>query len=204
MVSGKITNTDQTLVFKVEDGQVAVNITGGPLAYKYQFQQMFFHWGVNGGPGSEHTVNRHSFPAEIQLYGINSQLYSYLTEAQEYPGGVVGVAVMVQIKGELPRDDQRHRHSGLGLEISKLAHVKYRGDVARIHQLCLASLMPNTEDYVTYEGSTTFPGCWETRTWVVMNKPVYVSRHEMDMFYQLRQGNKVMKKAPLGNNLRPR
>ena len=67
MVSGKITNTGQTLVFKVEDGQVAVNITGGPLAYKYQFQQMFFHWGVTGGPGSEHTVNHHSFPSEIQL-----------------------------------------------------------------------------------------------------------------------------------------
>ena len=111
---------------------------------------------------------------------------------------------MVQIKGESPRDDQRHRHSGLGLAISKLAHVKYRGDVARIHQLSLASLMPNTEDYVTYEGSTTFPGCWETTTWVVMNKPVYISRQEMEMFYQLRQGDKVIEKAPLGNNLRPR
>ena len=29
-------------------------------------------------------------------------------------------------------------------------------------------------------------------------------RQELDMFYQLRQGNKQMEKAPLGNNLRPR
>ena len=25
--------------------------------------------------------------------------------------------------------------------------------------------------------STTFPGCWETATWVVMNKPVYLSKY---------------------------
>jgi hypothetical protein len=37
-VSGKVTNTGQTLVFRVEEGQLAINITGGPLAYKYQFE----------------------------------------------------------------------------------------------------------------------------------------------------------------------
>ena len=30
---------------RVEEGQEPVNLTGGPLAYKYQFQEMFFHWG---------------------------------------------------------------------------------------------------------------------------------------------------------------
>ena len=39
---------------------------------------------------------------------------------------------------------------------------------------------------------------------MVMNKPVYISKQELDMFYQLRQGDKIMEKAPLGNNLRPR
>ena len=29
----------------MEEGQEPVNLTGGPLAYKYQFQEMFFHWG---------------------------------------------------------------------------------------------------------------------------------------------------------------
>ena len=198
-------NTGQTLVLRVDDGQVPVNITGGPLAYKYQFQQVLFHWGAPGGTtGSEHTVNHGSFPAEIQIYGYNSQLYNNLTQAQEFPGGVVGVAVMVQVKGDYPRRDKDHRHSGLGLAISKLIHVKYRGDTARIHQFSLGSIMPNTGDYITYEGSTTFPGCWETTTWVVMNKPVYISKQELEMFYQLRQGDKVMEKAPLGNNLRPR
>lgn len=204
MVSGKISNTGQSLVFRVEDGQEPVNLTGGPLAYKYQFQEIFFHWGVKNGDGSEHTVAHRSFPAEIQLYGFNSELYSNLSVAREFPGGVVGVAVMIQVRGETPLTSHEHRNSGLGLVTSKLAQVKYLGESARLHQLSLASVMPNTADYVTYEGSTTFPGCWETTTWIVMNKPVYLSRQELDMFYQLRQGNKLMEKAPLGNNLRPR
>ena len=36
--------------------------------------------------------------------------------------------------------------------------VKYRGDSARVHQLSLASLLPNTGDYVTYEVRHQEPG----------------------------------------------
>ena len=30
--------------------------------------------------------------------------------------------------------------------------MKYRGESARLHQLSLASVLPNTGDYITYEG----------------------------------------------------
>jgi hypothetical protein len=33
-----VTYTGQALVFQVEEGQLPINITGGPLAYKYQFE----------------------------------------------------------------------------------------------------------------------------------------------------------------------
>ena len=36
------------------------------------FQEMYFHWGEPGRPGSEHTVNKRPFPAEVQIYGFNS------------------------------------------------------------------------------------------------------------------------------------
>jgi len=49
------------------------------------------------------------------------------------------------------------------------------GQQARIRHLSLSDLMPPTEDYMTYEGSMTQPGCHETITWIVMNKPVYVT-----------------------------
>ena len=38
-----------------------------------------------------------------------------------------------------------------------------------------------------YQGSTTYPGCWETVTWLVMNKPLYLSKQEMELFHGLRQ-----------------
>ena len=179
-------------------------MTGGPLQYQYQAEQLVLHWGRGeGGPGgSEHSINQQSWPAELQLYGYNSQLYNNLSEAQEEPGGVVGAAVMLQIRGDTPDKSS----SGLSRLVSRLGQVKYRGDTARLHQMSLASLLPNTGDYVTYEGSTTYPGCWETVTWIMMNKPVYVSKQEMELFHQLSQGADSAGGAQtgVGNNLRPR
>ena len=181
-------------------------MTGGPLQYQYQAEQLVLHWGRGEGVtgGSEHSVNQQSWPAELQLYGYNSQLYNNLTQAQEEPGGVVGVAVMLQVKGDIPDPD--NPATGLTRLVSRLSQVKYRGDTARIHQMSLASLLPNTGDYVTYEGSTTYPGCWETVTWIMMNKPVYISRQEMELFHQLSQGadSSEGEQPGLGNTLRPR
>lgn len=56
---------------------------------------------------------------------------------------------------------------------------------------------------MTYEGSTTYPGCWETVTWIVMNKPIYISRPEMYALKQLMQGDKINPKSTLAPNSRP-
>lgn len=47
---------------------------------------------------------------------------------------------------------------------------------AVVKSISLHGLLPETDYYMTYEGSTTHPGCWETVTWVILNKPVYISR----------------------------
>ena len=49
----------------------------------------------------------------------------------------------------------------------------------------LKDLLPDTEDYMTYEGSTTYPGCTESVTWIVMNKPIYMSRYSSRQFREL-------------------
>jgi len=197
-VSGRITNTGQSLVFRVEDGQIGINITGGPLAYQYQFQEMHFHWGEKDRKGSEHSINSQHFPAEIQIYGYNSQLYSNLSVAREFPGGVVAISVLISVK-----EQYRSGEHTLSQIISHLSEVIYRGGSSRVGFISLGAILPNTEEYITYEGSTTFPGCWETTTWIVYNKPVYISQHELDSFRRLRQGDRLHEKAPLGNNLRP-
>ena len=44
---------------------------------------------------------------------------------------------------------------------------------------------------MTYEGSSTMPGCEEGVTWVVMNRPIYASKLELSALRSLRQGEKM-------------
>lgn len=81
--------------------------------------------------------------------------------------------------------------------------VIYRGQSHPVSNLNLAEILPDTAHYMTYEGSTTYPGCWETVTWIVMNKPIYISRPEMYALKQLMQGDKINPKSTLAPNSRP-
>lgn len=45
-----------------------VNITGGPLSYRYQFHEIHIHYGMRDDAGSEHTVDGYAFPAEVSKY----------------------------------------------------------------------------------------------------------------------------------------
>jgi len=208
LIRAKMANTGQTLLVTVSDvDDPPVNITNGPLQYTYRFSEIILHWGKERNrPGSEHSINHHSFPAELQIYGFNSDLYSNMSVARQNVRGVVAISLMVQVKGEEARMDHDHMHSGLGSLISKLSNIKNRGDFTNIAQLSLASILPSTGEYITYEGSTTYPGCWETVTWILMNKPVYISSQEMNEFHKLSQEADKMtgETSGLGNNLRPR
>jgi Eukaryotic-type carbonic anhydrase. len=65
-VSGTLHNTGQTLVFRVDkDTKHHVNISGGPLAYRYQFEEIYIHYGTENHQGSEHHIHGYSFPAEV-------------------------------------------------------------------------------------------------------------------------------------------
>lgn len=45
--------------------------------------------------------------------------------------------------------------------------------------LSVKGLLPDTAGYMTYEGSTTHPGCWETAVWLILNKPIYITAREV-------------------------
>lgn len=52
-----------------------------------------------------------------------------------------------------------------------------------MNRLYLKELLPDTKQFVTYEGSLTQPACFETVQWIIMNKPLYISGHQL---HQLR------------------
>lgn len=54
--------------------QVNINnqatIRGGNLETEYKAVQFHLHWGKDGGPGSEHTIDGEQYPMEVQGYEI--------------------------------------------------------------------------------------------------------------------------------------
>lgn len=58
----------------------------------------------------------------------------------------------------------------------------FLGSSTPIRHISLRSLLPNTEQFMTYEGSTTHPGCWESTVWIILNKPIYITKQEVNFF----------------------
>lgn len=195
-VSGTLHNTGQSLVFRVDkDTKQHINITDGPLAYRYQFEEIYIHYGSDNHKGSEHHIQGYSFPVEIQFYGFNKDLYHNMSEAQHKSQGVVAISLMVQI-GDTPNGELR-------LITTVFNKVQYKGDSTPVKDISLRALLPDTEHFMTYEGSTTHPGCWETTVWIILNKPIYITKRELYQLRKLMQGSEEAPKAPLGNNARP-
>jgi carbonic anhydrase len=51
--------------------------------------------------------------------------------------------------------------------------------VTNIDELNVRNLLPNTKNYMTYEGSMTQPGCQETATWIIFNKPLSLTERQV-------------------------
>ncbi|KAA0201285.1 carbonic anhydrase alpha, 11-like [Hyalella azteca] len=174
----------------------AVNVSGGPLSYQYSLSRARLHYGERDIQGSEHTIDNHAFPAELQLYGHNSQLYPNLTVAASHVYGVLAVSVLIQLGDRTS--------PALATILEGLHKVTFGGSRVSVKPLRLSDLLPSHSHYLTYEGSLTEPGCHETVTWVLPNKPLYISFSQMRSLRELRQGPSLHhRNAPLGNNFRP-
>ncbi|ODN00232.1 Carbonic anhydrase-related protein 10 [Orchesella cincta] len=185
MITGVLRNTGQTVVFTADKGSARVNISGGPLMYRYQFEELYIHYGPEDVVGSEHLIQGISFPAELQLYGFNVELYANLSDAQQKPNGVAAISIMIRVSPP---------NSELRILTNQSAPVK---------TLSLHGLLPETDYYMTYEGSTTHPGCWETVTWVLLNKPVYLNKQMIHAWRQLKQGINLEQPKTNIMNVRP-
>lgn len=76
-VSGVLQNTGQSLAFRIDrDTKQYVNISGGPLAYRYQFEEIYIHYGIENNRGSEHTINGYHFPGEVRIDCVHTHWLS--------------------------------------------------------------------------------------------------------------------------------
>ena len=92
-VNGYLENSGRGILLHVVNK--SVYISGGPLSYEYRLKEMVLHYGRENDRGSEHTISGHQFPAEIQLYLFNSQLYPNWTAAQSEANGVLAIGILI-------------------------------------------------------------------------------------------------------------
>nr|CAD7588432.1 unnamed protein product [Timema genevievae] len=57
------------------------------------------------------------------------------------------------------------------------------GQEVEVKRLSIRGLLPETESYMTYDGSTTMPACHETVTWIILNKPIYITKQQTGHIY---------------------
>ncbi|VDN49859.1 unnamed protein product [Gongylonema pulchrum] len=73
-----------------------------------------------------------------------------------------------------------------------------------ISSLKVWKLFASSADYITYEGSMTSPGCYETVTWIILNHPLQISTKDLKKWRKL-QRTSVEEKEPqyVAPNFRP-
>lgn len=83
-ITGVLINTGHSVLFRVDtnttlvydDSRLAINITGGPLSYRYRFEEMHIHYGLHDQYGSEHSVQGYTFPAEVATHTYTHTIYN--------------------------------------------------------------------------------------------------------------------------------
>lgn len=195
-VSGYLVNTGRDIRIQFDDPSPHyINISGGPLSYQYRITDVIVHFGSLSSLGSEHTINGVSFPAEVQILGYNTDLYGNMTQAVTSSNGLAIVTLLGQVSSTPNAEfDAVAQHIKL---------VRYKGDRVHIGHLSVHNLLPVTEDFITYEGSLTQPGCQETVTWIIINKPIYISYVHLMAMRDVMQGDENNPKVPMENNCRP-
>ncbi|XP_068234635.1 uncharacterized protein [Palaemon carinicauda] len=151
----------------------AASIMGGGLDDEYTFLQFHFHWGADDTKGSEHTIDRQKYPAELHLVHYNKK-YGSALNALQYPDGLAVLGVFLEIGGA---------NNNLKHIIDGLADIKAADADTSITPFALEDLLPsNVDDFYRYKGSLTTPTCNEIVTWTVFKEAIEVSSAQMEAF----------------------
>ncbi|XP_061628871.1 carbonic anhydrase 5A, mitochondrial isoform X1 [Phyllopteryx taeniolatus] len=173
----QIWNNGYSFLVEYDDTTDKSTLEGGPLQDKFRLCQFHFHWGESNAWGSEHTVDRRLFPAELHLVHWNSDKYSLFEEAVMEDNGLGVIGVFLKVG---------KRHDGLQKLVDALPAIRHKGSVVEFTKFDAGCLLPNnTEDYWTYHGSLTTPPLTESVTWIVMKQPIEVSHDQLAVFRSL-------------------
>uniref|UniRef100_A0A8C6ZDS4 Carbonic anhydrase n=1 Tax=Nothoprocta perdicaria TaxID=30464 RepID=A0A8C6ZDS4_NOTPE len=183
----KLKNNGHTVVLELPE---LLAIAGG-YAQQYKAVQLHLHWGSPSGPGSEHTVDNHRFPAEIHVVHYNTK-YDNFKEAMVHPDGLAVLGAFLQT-------GLTHCPGPRGCSALTLV-LPLADEEVFVPGFNIAGLLPaNLNLYFQYNGSLTTPACYQTVKWTVFNQTVQLSQDQISLLVTTLRGDDD---SPLQNNFR--
>ncbi|XP_013866464.1 carbonic anhydrase 4 [Austrofundulus limnaeus] len=168
-------------------------ITGGGLPTTYKAVQFHLHWGDNGGPGSEHTIDGEQYPMELHIVHMKSH-YTDLTTALRDKEGVAVLGFFYE-----KSNSANKKYEPI---VNTLQSIRATNGTSSLPSISLAQLIPseqNMTSYYRYKGSLTTPGCTESVIWTVFENPIPLSTEQLKAFSTIQfHDGKLMT-----NNFRP-
>ncbi|KAJ0178665.1 hypothetical protein K1T71_005440 [Dendrolimus kikuchii] len=174
----KLTNTGFTVLLGAKWRTERPYLEGGPFLEKHVLSQIHFHWGSDMMEGSENTVDKRSYPGEMQVTFFRAE-YMTQEEAFKHPDGVVMVCYV--IKYGVNSDDR------LAWIIEGFPRIQEAKTSTRIGPLPMSHLLPMFyEDYFLYWGSLkTMKGDNYVLRWLVPRTTLFASFDQMKEFRKL-------------------
>ncbi|XP_032277768.1 carbonic anhydrase 2 [Halichoerus grypus] len=192
-VSRRILNNGHSFNVEFDDSQDKAVLKGGPLTGTYRLIQFHFHWGSSDGQGSEHTVDKKKYAAELHLVHWNTK-YGDFGKAVQQPDGLAVLGIFLKIGDAKP---------GLQKVLDALDSIKTKGKSADFTNFDPSGLLPESLDYWTYLGSLTTPPLLECVTWIVLKEPISVSSEQMLKFRRLNFSKEGEPEELMVDNWRP-
>ncbi|XP_076002688.1 carbonic anhydrase 4b [Genypterus blacodes] len=154
-------------------------IKGGHLDAPYKALQLHLHWGKDGGPGSEHTIDGEKFPMEMHIVHMKEEHIS-LSEALRDPTGVAVLGFFFQ--------ESMSANKKFDPIISALKNIKRPTNSTTLKGVYLDMFtLPQSDmlKYFRYDGSLTTPDCAEAVIWTVFEEAIPLSRKQLAAFSAL-------------------
>ena len=139
----------------------------------YYLERLRFHWGSNGGRGSEHSVCGYSAAAEMQFEFVNTDP-NVTSDRRDPASGTKYVVLGTMIEGGAAEDNAAFA-SILGA-VPRDAGATGEAS-ARLDELLAADF---DTKYFTYAGGLTEPPCSQQVTWHLAQNSVRLSNRQLD------------------------
>uniref|UniRef100_A0A3B3ZS80 carbonic anhydrase n=1 Tax=Periophthalmus magnuspinnatus TaxID=409849 RepID=A0A3B3ZS80_9GOBI len=170
-INVSLENTGHSATFSLPQ---SVRLSGGGLPGNYRAANFHFHWGREGSPGSEHTIDGERLPMEMHIVHIKEP-YGSLAEAEHDMAGIALLAFLFQESAE--------DHPHLDTVIEALGRVQNNGSSTEIMNFRLSDIVPSASElhsYYRYVGSMTTPGCEQDVAWTVFKRMLPISSRQLN------------------------